>query len=136
MIESSIDCSIHVNDKTKTKEPITCKLCSPDNNLLYHPILAKQMKLPNPCKKHIAETIKAKQVYIDGVENPYAYVKKDKNSYNIYEFSNEVNGYIPITSTHPLYSDIIRKILKNKYEIDEKIKMLDNIDLCVICYEK
>jgi hypothetical protein len=114
LAEASIDCtSHHPNMDKKTRDMIRCKMCTPNNKPLYHPILSKDMQLPNPCTKIVEQKIKAHEIHIDDIDEKFYYTKGDtSNSYIIYKFDKQIGGYITMNSDDSLHSSILRKILK------------------------
>ena len=114
LAESSIDCtSHHPNMDKETREKIKCKMCTPNNKPLYHPILSKDMQLPNPCAKIVEQKVKAHEIHIDDIDEKFYYTKGETaKSYIIYKFDKQIGGYIIMNSDDPFYSPILRKILK------------------------
>ena len=112
LAEASIDCSIHEkNFSDATRKQIKCKLCSPNDKKLYHPILSKDLLLPNPCEEIKSESIKAKEIDINGEK--YYYTKGESASqFHIFKYDKSVNGYIPMGDHESHYADIMRKILE------------------------
>jgi len=112
LAEASIDCSVHSKTFPKSvKDRIKCKLCSPNNQQLYHPILSKQMLLPDPCQELKEQEIKVKTISIPGHDKKYAYSKDSEGNFHIYKFDENVNGYTLMDSSEHVYSDIIKKLL-------------------------
>lgn len=115
LADASIDCSLHSPSFSKNiKEKIKCKLCTPNNQKLYHPILPKQILLPNPCKELKTQKIKATVISIPGKDDKYAYSIDSvfKHNYHIYKYDKKINGYILMDPSDPVYSDIMKKLLK------------------------
>jgi hypothetical protein len=112
LAEASIDCtSHHPNMDKKTRDKIKCKMCTPNNKPLYHPILSKDMQLPNTCTKIVEQKVKAQEIHIDGIDEKFYYTK-DSKSYIIYKFDKQIGGYTIMNSDDPLQAAILRKILK------------------------
>lgn len=107
MIEASIDCNIHAESfPTSVKKKIHCMMCTPTNEQLYHPIITKDMLIPNPCIHLKKKEVKAETIYIN--EKEYKYTK---NPIKIYEFNEQLNGYTAIDDSDPNKQIIIDKIL-------------------------
>jgi hypothetical protein len=112
LAEASIDCtSHHPNMDKKTRDQIRCKMCTPNDKPLYHPILSKDMQLPNTCTKIVEQKVKAHEIHIDDTDEKFYYTS-DSKSYIIYRFDRQIGGYIIMNSDDPLHSSILRKILK------------------------
>lgn len=112
LAEASIDCSAHSESFPKSvKDRIKCKLCSPNNQQLYHPILSKQMILPDPCQELKEQEIKVKTISIPGHDKTYAYSKDSEGNFHIYKFDININGYTLMDSSDYIYSDIMKKLL-------------------------
>jgi superfamily II DNA or RNA helicase len=113
LAESSIDCNVHSSSFSKNiQKKIKCKLCSPSGKELYHPILSKQMLLPDPCEELKKEKITVKSISIPGHDAKFYYSKDSKKQFHIYQYDNKIDGYTIMQSDNPIYSDIIKKLLK------------------------
>jgi hypothetical protein len=113
LADASIDCSIHSSSFSKdVKEKIHCKLCSPNNQKLYNPILSKQILLPDPCQELKTSEIKAKSISIPGRDDKYVYSQTSDGNFHIYKFDINVNGWTLMDSSEPVHSDIMKKLLK------------------------
>jgi superfamily II DNA or RNA helicase len=112
LAEASVDCSIHEKSfSAMVKKSIKCKLCSPNDKKLYHPILSKDLLLPNTCEELKTSEIQAKEIDVNGKK--YYYSKgTEKNQFHIFKFDTEIQGYLPMGEHEPVYADIIRKLLK------------------------
>jgi hypothetical protein len=111
LIEASVDCTAHEKKFPKSiKDIISCKMCSPNNKLLYNNVIGKDLQLSNPCEKLKQDTVKAKEIDIDGVK--YYYTESEKNTYHIFKYDDAINGYIPLQSHETPYSDIMKYLLK------------------------
>jgi hypothetical protein len=112
LAESSIDCtSHHPNMDKKTRDRIKCKMCTPNNKPLYHPILSKDMQLPDPCTKIVEQKVKAQEIQVDGIDEKFYYTTEGK-SHTIYKFDKQIGGYTVMNSDDPYHASILRKILK------------------------
>lgn len=111
LAEASIDCGVHSSSFSKdVAKKIKCKMCSPNNKLLYNPILSKQLLLPDPCDELKTTEIKAKQIDVDGKK--YIYSQTSDGDYHIYKYDKNVSGYTLMDSSEPVFSDIMKKLLK------------------------
>jgi hypothetical protein len=116
MVEASIDCSVNSHNLSKDlADKVKCYLCAPTNERLYEFDLYQDVSKPNPCSrlaKNIGKEVKAKEikVKIDDTEKSFYYTKTDQQI-KVFEHSDELGGYIPLKPSHPLYGDIVRKIL-------------------------
>lgn len=115
IIESSIDCLVHYKSLTDTiKKKIHCKLCSPTNKPLYHPIIAKDFSIPDPCAPITEHKIQATEIVVDDSDEKFAYVVDQKETppkIYIYKFNPDINGYTLLRSNHPLQGILMNKIL-------------------------
>ena len=113
LADASIDCSIHASSFSKeVSEKIHCKLCSPNNQKLYNPILSKQIILPDPCQELKTSEIKAKSISLPGRDDKYVYSQTSDGNFHIYKFDNNINGWTLMDSSDTVYSDIMKKLLK------------------------
>jgi hypothetical protein len=117
--ESSMDCSMHYPKLDDiVKEKLKCKLCSPDNTMLYHPILKKDMALPSACRPYSEQKIKVSEIVLPGTKEKFYYKKdndsKDNTDIKLYHFNTKLNGYAPVLRTHPLYGDLMSAIILEK----------------------
>ena len=109
--ESSIDCSLHhpkLDDIIKEK--INCKLCSPDNSQLFHPLLKTDMELPSNCRPFSEKKVQVEEIILPGNPEKF-YYKKENDKIKIYSFNKKLNGYAPLLRTHPMYADLMEAIL-------------------------
>ena len=112
LAEASIDCSVHSPSfQDSVKEKIKCKLCSPNNKQLYHPMLSKQMLLSDPCDELKSNDIKVHSLSIPGRSDKYFY-SRINNNIQIYKYDDTIKGYIIMDPSDILYSDIMKKLLK------------------------
>jgi hypothetical protein len=110
--ESSVDCALHypkLDDRVKSL--VTCKLCSPDNTALYHPLLTKDMNLPNTCRPYTEQKISVNPIEIPGTNEKFYYRKMPDGAIKIYHFNIKLNGYAPVLRTHPMYADIMAAVV-------------------------
>jgi len=106
--EASIDCFLFAEDPSK------CFICAPTDRLLYLPQLHKDMAEEPRCKPLQEETKVAQKIIVEDVETgttvEFAYIINDVGDIEIFEFSENLNGYIKVNYNHPLYQKIIDKI--------------------------
>lgn len=111
LAEASIDCGVHhKNLDSKIQEKIKCKMCSPNNNLLYHPLLRKDMDLPSNCNPMNETKINANEITLPDSPEKYYWNGKG-NDIKIYHFSKKLNGYTPLVQSDSRYGRIMQKIL-------------------------
>ena len=109
--ESSIDCSLHRPHIDEIiKEKINCKLCSPDNAQLFHPLLKTDMELPSNCRPFSEKKIQVEEIILPGNPEKF-YYKNSNDKIKLYSFNKKLNGYAPLLRTHPLYADLTEAIL-------------------------
>ena len=107
---ASIDCSIHEKlFSENVKKNIKCVMCSPNDKPLFHPLITKDIKLPNPCETLVKTKVKVKELVID--EKKYAYRKNANDGYDIFKFDKNRNGYIVLQEYEDAYAIILRKLL-------------------------
>lgn len=110
-VAASIDCTAHEpHFDAIAKKQIKCKLCSPNDKKLYHPILSKDMAMPDPCHELQQDTVQAKEIDINGEK--YYYSANGLKKYNIFRFDKTLSGYVPLQSHERNYAAITRKLLK------------------------
>lgn len=104
--ESSIDCSIHYPKlDDEVKKNIQCKMCSPDNKQLFHPLLRKDMEIPSTCKPFVEKKVNVLVIKLPDNDEKFYYTKKDGNI-TIYHYNNKLRGIAPMLRNHPLYGDL------------------------------
>lgn len=112
LASASIDCSMYEHDFSENvKKNIKCVMCSPNDNQLFHPLIRKDIELPNPCSELIQEKIKATEIIMD--DKKYAY-QKVKDKYNIFKFDEKRNAYTVLREHEDAYAPLLRQILKIK----------------------
>ena len=77
-------------------------MCNPDNKPLYHNSVAKQILLSDPCHELKTSEIKAYGISIPGRSEKYMYSK----------YNEVIKGYTLLDTSDPVYSDILKKLLK------------------------
>ena len=109
IIESSLDCSIHIKKSPDDiKQKIKCLECIPTNNKLFHDDYEMDIKLGNNCINEKKTEIVAKEIEYN--DNIYYFHKDEKNIINIYSYNTDLDYYIQINNTHQDYYDIIEHI--------------------------
>jgi hypothetical protein len=114
IIETSIDCNINYKKLEKSiQNKLKCKACSPSNEKLYSNDINYDITSRNPCKQVSETTIEAKSIKIkmDGTEQEYFYVK-DGLDIKVFEYNDEIGRYIEMKKNNPIYSEIVKKLLK------------------------
>jgi len=112
--ESSIDCSVHhqtLPDNIKNK--INCLMCQPNHKQLFHPLLNKDMNLPNSCEVYSEKKISVKEIIYEPTGEKYYYKINPKNNNDIvvYMFNKKLNGYTEMPNDNVIYSYIIHKLI-------------------------
>ncbi len=110
LASASIDCSMY-KDKfsADAKKNIKCVMCSPDDKQLFHPLISKDVKLPNPCKELVQSKVKAKEIVMG--DKKYAY-QKGEDKYNVFKYDESRNAYTVLQEHEDAYAPILRQILK------------------------
>ncbi len=115
IMETSIDCNINREKISKElRDKFSCYLCAPTGEKLYELDLYKELNKPNPCKAlSNKKEVKAKEVVISlgEDEKKFYYTEKD-GEIKIFEYSEDLGGYVPVKRSYYLYGDIVKKILK------------------------
>ena len=106
---SSVDCTFY-----KGKD---CKICFPDNKLLFIPDFRKDMVEPSNCKPFEEEELQPDLIEIthNGKKRKFAYIfekSKRKKELHLFEFDPILNGYKEIYKSHPLYLELYDEIKK------------------------
>lgn len=109
MIESSIDCSVHIkNSPVDIQKRIDCLMCTPTNNKLFHPNMDVDMKMKNPCHRPKTSSVKASQIVYQ--EKKYYYTKAPDGTISIYEYKKKLDAYTELDRSHPHYEALIEKL--------------------------
>jgi len=113
--ESSIDCNIHFkNLPEEVKKNINCLLCAPTDEQLYHPILSRDLLLPNTCKPYKEKKITATEIIYEPTGEKFYYIynaNAEEDSLKIYSYNKKLKGYTPIPDKHPYRGAITKKIM-------------------------
>jgi hypothetical protein len=109
--ESSIDCAVHYNKLDVSVKPtINCKLCSPTNVMLFHPLITRDMELPSSCTQYSEKKVAVEEIILPNIDEKF-YYKKDNDDITIYHMNKKINGYAALPLSHPLYADIMSAIV-------------------------
>ena len=110
--ESSIDCAIH-HDKldVSVKAMINCKLCSPTNAPLFHPLLTRDMELPSNCTQYTEKKVSVDEISLPGIDEKFYYKKDEAGDVKIYHMNKKLNGFALLPQSHTLYADIMSAIV-------------------------
>lgn len=98
--EAAIDCTYH-NKNSK----LNCRLCTPTNEQLYITDIYRDMNIRSPCKPMEYKDVDAKEIIYNDIK--YAY-----DNDNIYEWNDNLGGYVEMHLNNPLYSQIYKQIKK------------------------
>ncbi len=111
IVEASIDCSLHhPNLESAIQKKIQCKLCSPDNQLMYHPLIRRDMELPNTCTPFAEKKVDVQEIVIPNIEEKF-YYKKTDDTIKLYHYNKKLNGFAPMLRTHPLYANVMEAVV-------------------------
>ena len=110
--ESSIDCAIHHNKlDVSIKAMVNCKLCSPTNAPLFHPLIARDMELPSNCTQYTEKKVVVEEISLPDVDEKFYYKKDDTGDIKIYHMNKKLNGFVALPQSHALYADIMSAII-------------------------
>ena len=106
MIESAVDCSVHVGRAPpEVRKKIHCLMCTPSNSRLYHPDVATDVRLENPCRRQEVGTVKAHEVVYRG--QTFYYTRAGNGDLSIYEFREGLEAYVELDRTHVYYEELV-----------------------------
>jgi hypothetical protein len=115
VVEASMDCLVHYSSLSKNlKKKIQCKLCSPTNKPMYHPIISKDFSVPDPCKPITEYKIQAKEIIDESTGEKFAYTADAETKppkISIYQYNDKINGYVALKPNHTSYGTLMNKIL-------------------------
>lgn len=115
VVEASMDCLVHYTSLSENlKKKIHCKLCSPTNKPLYHPIISKDFSIPDPCTPIHEYKIQAKEIIDEFTEEKFAYTTDTESNppkISIYQYNEKINGYVSLKPNHQSYGALMNKIL-------------------------
>jgi superfamily II DNA or RNA helicase len=108
IIETSIDCSVHIKTApVDVQKKIDCLMCTPTNNKMFHPSIDIDMKMKNPCTRPKTTSITAEEIVYQ--DKTYYYTKSE-GSISIYEYKKTLDAYIELDRSHPHYDVLIEKL--------------------------
>lgn len=113
LAESSIDCSLHYSNLDENvKKHVNCKLCAPTNEQLFHPLLNRDMTIPNTCRPMNEKKVEVNEFIFKTTGEKYYYKvnPKDKTQIDLYLFNKKLNGYTNMPRSYPHYGDIYSAI--------------------------
>ncbi len=115
IVEASIDCSVNRSKIPQTlQDKFVCRLCAPTNEQLYESDLYKELTKPNTCKTlSDKKEVTAKEVIVslNGEDKKFYYIETN-GEIKIFDYSEDLGGYVPIKRSYPFYGDIVKKIMK------------------------
>lgn len=110
--EASIDCMVHYPKLSQeVQEKIKCKICSPDNQPLFHPMLRRDMELPNTCHPFSEKKVNVQEILVPGIDEKFYYSIDSQKNIKLYHFNKKLNGYAPVLATHPLYGNVMEAVV-------------------------
>lgn len=108
--ESSIDCTMHHKKlDPEVAERIKCKLCAPSNDVLFHPVIYKDMMMPSLCKSYSETEVKVNELIDESTGQKY-YYSKDGTKIILYYFNKKINGYTKMSQENPYFGKLMSKI--------------------------
>lgn len=105
MIESSIDCPIHVQDGG---HHIKCMRCAPTDVPLFHRDIEKDILIANPCSEVKEREVDVTEITYMGKN--YYYNKSEDGLINLFEFKKSLNGYVTVNPGNIAYAPLIDQI--------------------------
>ena len=100
LTEISIECELFGYEN--------CRICTPNNQPLYKPDAATDIRLPDPCEVILETEVKTKEIEFEGKK--YYYILTD-NTYTFYEFRKELDAYSSLELSDPLIHLLTDKIV-------------------------
>lgn len=109
IIETSIDCSIHIESASAVaKSEINCMMCAPNNRPLFDKDYSTHLKKPLECLPIQTKNIEVQEVLYGGKK---FYYSKDKNGIiTIYQYDNKTSSYIQLTSASKWYNPLLLQL--------------------------
>lgn len=109
MIESSIDCKIHLKGSPdEVKKKIDCLMCTPTDTELFHYDPLTDLNMSNPCIRPEKESVSAEEVQYQG--RTYYYTKTPDGTIFIFEYQPKLDAYTEMVRTHPHYDALISQL--------------------------
>lgn len=113
LAESSIDCSLHYSSLPDTvKKRVNCKMCSPDNSQLFHPLLSRDMILPSNCKQYQESKVQVHEISIPDTVDKF-YYQKNGSTIKLFAFDKKLNGYTSMPRSHRFYGQVMEHVMEN-----------------------
>jgi hypothetical protein len=117
LAESSIDCMLHYPKLDEVvRKHIKCKLCSPNNQILFHPLLTRDMELPNNCMDYTEKKVSVHEIVWEPTGEKFYYNYDNSGEIKLFQFNNKLNGYTHMQRTHKLYGKIMQMIIDKESE--------------------
>ena len=114
--ESSMDCTLHFPSHSDfVKKQINCKLCAPNNKMLFHPLLKKDMELPSNCDPYAEKKVKVQEIILEQTGDKFYYTITPKNNsqdIQLYLFNKKLKGYMPMPRSYSYYGELMSKIME------------------------
>lgn len=112
LAESSIDCSLHYDSlPDSVKKRINCKMCSPDNSQLFHPLISRDMTLPSNCKQFQEAKVQVQEISIPDTDEKF-YYKQDGADIKLFSFDKKLNGYTAMPRSHRFYGQVMEHVIE------------------------
>jgi superfamily II DNA or RNA helicase len=109
MKEVSIECVSNQYNKFD----VNCRICTPDDAQLFHPKdVSGDISKPDPCREFSKETIKTKLITIEGKKFNYREDNTSPLGYIIYQYNDELNGYMEVPLNSKEAMQIVEAIEK------------------------
>jgi len=109
LAESSMDCSAHhAKLDPSVASSITCKLCAPNNKQLFHPLLSKDMTLPNNCSINTEKKVTVEEIKLPDYDETFYYTR---DPIKLYHYNKMLSAYTALLRTHPLYADLYNAVI-------------------------
>lgn len=107
IIESSIDCNIHIKDATDiAKKMINCMRCMPTNKPLFDVDIHKQIKSPLNCVQATDKKIKVSEIEYAGEKFYYS-----TNPLKIFSNDNKVGAFVEMLPNHKMYTPLFKMLI-------------------------
>lgn len=96
--EVSIECYLNGEEN--------CRVCVPDNNILFHPSVEEDIKHADPCRAYVPKKANVKEIVYDGVKYYYNNNEDSIYGYNIYKMDEKYGVYRKIPESDPIFKEI------------------------------
>lgn len=104
--EISIECLLNGEDY--------CRVCAPNDSKLFYKDIDRDMQAVDPCIQAREKKIKAEKIKYNSVDYYYTPDPDSIYDYKVYEFSSDLQKYVPLAESDPLLPDIVEEIEKKK----------------------